>query len=169
MLHLATHGFYLDQAEYKDKVYFERYESPFEPELGALYRSGLIFSGGQRAWLGETIPQEVEDGILLPHEILELDLSGVSVVVLSACETALGDIRQEGVMGLQYSFMLAGVDCVVMSLWQVNDYATSLLMQEFYRQLAAGEPRREALRLAQEKVKAWNSDPYYWAGFIMVE
>ena len=169
VLHLATHGFYLDQAEYKDKVYFERYESPFEPELGALYRSGLIFSGGQRAWLGETIPQEVEDGILLPHEILELDLSGVSVVVLSACETALGDIRQEGVMGLQYSFMLAGVDCVVMSLWQVNDYATSLLMQEFYRQLAAGEPRREALRLAQEKVKAWNSDPYYWAGFIMVE
>ena len=119
--------------------------------------------------MGETIPQEVEDGILLPHEILELDLSGVSVVVLSACETALGDIRQEGVMGLQYSFMLAGVDCVVMSLWQVNDYATSLLMQEFYRQLAAGEPRREALRLAQEKVKAWNSDPYYWAGFIMVE
>ena len=95
-------------------------------------RSGLILSGGQPAWLGEGTSSDREDGVLLSQEIANMDFTQTDLVVLSACETALGDVSPEGVWGLQRAFKQAGVQTLVMSLWQVNDYATSLMMRSFY-------------------------------------
>ena len=170
LLHMATHGFFVPDGEARDETYFEQFRLGLFPDrsIDPLQRSGLILSGGQRAWLLGDADEE-DDGILTAREIADMHFDSLSIVVLSACETALGDIAQEGVWGLQWAFKLAGADCMLMSLWEVNDQATSLLMREFYKQLLIGKPKREAFRMAQEKVKAWNPSPYYWAAFLMIE
>lgn len=170
LLHMATHGFFVPNGEARDETYFEQFRLGLFPDrsIDPLQRSGLILSGGQRAWLLGDADEE-DDGILTAKEIADMHFDSLSIVVLSACETALGDIAQEGVWGLQWAFKLAGADCMLMSLWEVNDQATSLLMREFYKQLLIGKPKREAFRMAQEKVKAWNPSPYYWAAFLMIE
>lgn len=171
LLHMATHGFFVPNGEARDETYFEQFRLGLFPDrsIDPLQRSGLILSGGQRAWLLGNTTDEEDDGILTAKEIADMHFDSLSIVVLSACETALGDIAQEGVWGLQWAFKLAGADCMLMSLWEVNDQATSLLMREFYKQLLIGKPKREAVRMAQEKVKAWNPSPYYWAAFLMIE
>ncbi len=142
MLHFATHG--LLHAEY--------------PEL-----SGLVFSLVDE----KGRPQ---DGFLRAHEIRSLDLP-VDLVVLSACETALGpEIRGEGVMGLPRAFQEAGASRVVVSLWDVDDRATAELMRRFYESMSQGKlPAAAALRQAQLSMSrelAWHS-PAYWAGFVL--
>ncbi len=97
--------------------------------------------------------------------------TGARLVVLSACETALGkEIRGEGLMGLTRGFFYAGADTVISSLWQVPDRATSELMRRFYvEMLQNGRPPATALRLAQlefRKERRWR-DPYYWAAFVV--
>ena len=134
-----------------------------------MQRSGLIMAGGQNAWMGGAIPSNCDDGILLAEEIASMDLSGTDLVVLSACETGLGDITSDGVFGLQRAFKMAGVQTLVMSLWKVDDNATSLMMQTFYEQLLSGKTKREAFRLAQAVVRNKYPEPYYWAGFIMMD
>jgi CHAT domain-containing protein len=111
------------------------------------------------------------NGFLPAYEVYNLRLNA-DLVVLSACQTALGeDIRGEGLVGLTRAFMYAGTPRVVASLWRVPDSATAALMERFYRALLAGNRRpAEALRLAQESVRAerrWSA-PYYWAGFTLV-
>jgi CHAT domain-containing protein len=102
------------------------------------------------------------------------------MVVLSACETALGDIyTAEGVYGLQRGFKMAGVNSILMSLWKVDDAATMMLMTEFYRNFLSGMSKRESLLEAQDKVRNFRgyingekrkfSDPKYWAGFILLD
>ena len=118
ILHLSTHGFV---------------DRPNEQDV--MQRSGLILSYGARAWEGKPVLKDAEDGILTAAEIAALDLSGTDVVVLSACNTALGEITTEGVWGLQRAFKLAGVQTIVMSLWAVDDEATAVLMQYFYEEL----------------------------------
>jgi CHAT domain-containing protein len=110
-------------------------------------------------------------GFLPAYEVYNLRLNA-DLVVLSACQTALGeDIRGEGLVGLTRAFMYAGTPRVVASLWRVPDSATAALMERFYRALLI-EKRRpaEALRLAQQSVRAerrWSA-PYYWAGFTLI-
>ena len=137
----------------------------------SLKRSGLILAGAQKAWLGEPIPDEVEDGILLAEEIAAMDLTGTDLVVLSACETGLGEITSEGVFGLQRAFKKAGVQTIIMSLWMVDDGATSLFMQTFYKHWLDGKSKHEAFAIAQRTVREDKdySDPKYWAGFIMLD
>lgn len=171
IIHLATHGFFFKDEETKAKPFFEildMEQHQYRPD-NSLKRSGLILAGGQRAWLGEPIPDQVEDGILLAEEIAAMDLSGTDLVVLSACETGLGEITSEGVFGLQRAFKKAGVQTLVMSLWKVHDTATSLMMRTFYENLLAGKSKREAFATAQQTVKAEYKDPYYWASFIMLD
>ena len=111
-----------------------------------------------------------QDGFLQLHDVYNLKLSA-DLVVLSACQTALGkDIRGEGLVGLTRGFMYAGAARVVASLWQVDDAATAELMREFYTaMLTKGKPPAEALRAAQ--VRMWEHDrwssPYYWAAFTL--
>ena len=93
------------------------------------------------------------------------------MVVLSACQTALGYVKSEGVYGLQRAFKLAGVNSLIMSLWKVDDDATQLLMTSFYKNLMNGMPKREALINAQKEVRETPgfNDPYNWAAFILLD
>ncbi len=124
-------------------------------------RSGIVLS-----------PEGAEDGVLRLHEILALDLNA-DLVVLSACETGLGKlVRGEGLIGMSKAFLYAGASRVVVSLWQVNDVATSALMQSFYRKMNAGALPARALREA--KIEMLRSGipgyqhPYYWAPFVLL-
>ena len=133
-------------------------------------RSGLLLAGCNHILNHETIPENSEDGILTAQEIASLDLRGLDLVVLSACETGLGDISSgEGVFGLQRGFKKAGAQTIIMSLWEVDDYATQLLMVEFFKKLGSGLSKRDAFNAAQEYVKSKTSDPKYWAAFIIVD
>ncbi len=172
IIHIATHGFFLKDEQAKQKQFMMQMigdESDHTPRDNSMKRSGLILSGGQKAWLGETVPERVDDGVLLSEEISVLDLRGTDLVVLSACNTALGDVNSEGVFGLQRAFKMAGVETIVMSLWQVSDEATSLMMQTFYEKLLSGKTKREAFMESQEEVKSRYSEPYYWASFILLD
>ncbi|MEN6483623.1 MAG: CHAT domain-containing protein, partial [Syntrophobacteraceae bacterium] len=178
ILHIATHGFFLpDQAPPGDRE--DRQDDTLKGAEdrragfltrameNPLLRSGLVLAGAN-AWLkGLRLPPEAGDGILTGEDASGLDLLSTDLVVLSACETGLGDIRVgEGVFGLRRAFLLAGAKTLVMSLWKVPDAQTQMLMEEFYRRILAGQPRAEALRGAQLKVKEIYPDPVYWGAFV---
>jgi CHAT domain-containing protein len=132
-----------------------------------MLRSGLALAG-VNSWLkGGSPPAEAEDGLLTAEDITGLDLLGTQLVVLSACETGLGEIHVgEGVFGLGRAFVLAGAKTLVMSLWKVPDQQTQELMEDFYRRLLDGQPRAEALRQAQLALKARYPNPLFWGAFI---
>ena len=108
------------------------------------------------------------DGILRADEIAKLDLNGCRLVVLSACQTGLGEYNSEGVYGLQRAFKLAGVQSVLMSLWSVDDKATAELMTEFYRNLITGQEPDEALVVAQRALREKGYSPDKWAAFVLL-
>jgi len=116
--------------------------------------SGLLLAGDNS-----------NDGMLTVGELYDLQLNA-DLVTLSACETALGKIANgDDVVGFTRGFLYAGTNSIVSSLWQVDDRATSILMQAFYRLLGT-QDKRSALREAQLKVKeTYNTHPYYWAAF----
>ncbi|HEX9824928.1 MAG TPA: tetratricopeptide repeat protein [Actinomycetota bacterium] len=177
ILHLATHGFFLaDQP--RDP---EREAAPLEvrdasDSLGPLrgpglenplLRSGLALAGANTFLTSGTLPPDAEDGILTAEDVSGLDLLGTELVVLSACETGLGEVRVgEGVFGLRRAFVLAGARTLVMSLWKVPDVQTRELMEDFYARLKAGEPRAEALRQAQLDLARTYPHPWFWGAFI---
>lgn len=134
-----------------------------------MLRSELMLAGGNRAWQGDTIPDTIEDGILTAKEISHLNLRETDLVVLSACETGLGDISSEGVFGLQRAFKQAGAQTIIMSLWNVKDEATQYLMTNFYSYLMQGASKREAFIQARNKCREQYHDPVSWAGFIMLD
>ena len=158
VLHIATHGFFLPTDE---KMSGDQ----------SLVQSGLLLSGANYAWQNLPIPDGVEDGILTAKEISFMDLRKTDLVVLSACQTALGEITGEGVFGLQRGFKKAGVRTIIMSLWPVDDNATLLMMTEFYANLTKGMSKRDAFLAAQNKVKTTEGlgNPRYWAAFIMLD
>ena len=178
ILHIATHGFYWSDSTAQKKDYFTQRilrsdsRQPVMPAIDPLNRCGLLFAGAQIAWSGHSadLPEGVQDGILTAKEISLLDLRDADLVVLSACETGVGEINSDGVFGLQRAFKQAGARTIIMSLWPVNDYATQLLMTEFYRNwLTLKQSKREAFRNAQNTVRAEYEEPVYWAGFIMLD
>ena len=169
LLHMATHGFYLPYSFAESTDLGVDHEKLIAATPNALVRSGLILSNGGRAWKGESIPQGVEDGILQANEIAGINLSGTSLLVLSACETALGDISSDGVYGLQRAFKMAGVETIIMSLWEVDDRVTSLFMTYFYEAWTSGKTKHAAFVSAQKKLIKQYPDPYYWAAFIMLD
>jgi CHAT domain-containing protein/tetratricopeptide (TPR) repeat protein len=170
ILHLATHGFFLPDPVQKKKQEFEgSTTNTFKLSDDPMMRSGIILAGANRVWSGLPPIDGIEDGIVTAYEIAQLDLRNTDLVVLSACETALGDIRgTEGVFGLQRGFKLAGVKSLLLSLWKVPDKETSELMTAFYRYYINGNSARVALRKAQMEMKQ-KYRPYYWAAFVLVE
>jgi len=136
-----------------------------------LLRSGLALAGANRARRGLPLPSAAGNGVLLAADVLGLDLLGTELVVLSACETGLGDIHAtEGVYGLRRTFLLAGAQTLITSLWSVPDLATRTLMIELYQQILAGQPRSDALRSAQRSIRGnpQTRHPFYWGAFICV-
>ena len=137
-------------------------------------RSGLIFAGADNKWFGDELPQGVDDGFLTSLEISALDFHKTELVVLSACETGKGSIEGDGVFGLQRGFKMAGVKSIIMSLWKVDDDATSRLMIEFYNNwITEGMSKHDALKQAKKTIRAntakgWDN-PFYWAGFILLD
>src|SRR5262249_6428488 len=128
---------------------------------------GVALAGGNAFLRGGAPPEGAEDGLLTAADVAGMDLLGTELVVLSACETGLGQVHaSEGVFGLRRAFVVAGAKTLVMSLWKVPDEQTQELMIDFYRRLLAGVPRAEALRQAQLQLKRRYPDPYYWGAFI---
>ena len=178
IIHIATHGFYWEDYKAKKEKFFSQRSSdiggeiPRNPSIDPLDRCGLLFAGANTALSGHSdrLPEGVQDGILTAKEISTMDLRDADIVVLSACETGLGDISGEGVFGLQRAFKMTGVRSILMALWKVDDKATQILMTSFYRHYTKGKTKREALRLAQQEVrKSGYTDPYYWAGFVLLD
>ena len=178
LLHLATHGFYWTerQAERNTKVRFLSAYRNQRADDRVMVRSGLLFTGANAALNGEVLPLSIDDGILTSREIADLDLRGLSLLVLSACQTGLGDVMGDGVFGLQRGFKKAGAQSILMSLWSVDDEATHLLMNRFYANLAAHMEKYDALRDAQQYVRRYVTpdgrsfaSPYFWAAFILLD
>ena len=158
MLHIATHGFYWTETEARqtkdlDFLMMGDNNQSRYVEDKALTRSGLLLSGANIALKGNPLPEGLEDGILTAKELAGLDLRGLDLVVLSACQTGLGEITGDGVFGLQRGFKKAGANTLLMSLWKVDDNATQLLMTQFYKNLLAGKSKFESLREAQKYVR----------------
>ncbi|MEZ5044097.1 MAG: CHAT domain-containing tetratricopeptide repeat protein [Saprospiraceae bacterium] len=174
ILHIATHGyFYPDPQEKNAQTDPLPDESPaFQNSTHPMIRAGLLLAGSEQAYTTGKGPQDREDGVLTAYEISQLDLSNTELVVLSACETGLGDIEgNEGVYGLQRAFKIAGAKYLIMSLWKVNDKATLEFMSSFYEQwLNKKRSIPEAFRKTQTFMKQQYPDsPYLWAGFVLVE
>jgi hypothetical protein len=182
ILHLATHGFFLPDQERDpnregrgldyDFGGFARAKDGLGRLSGPMMENPMLRSGlalaGANTWLkaGDP-PEEAEDGLLTAEDVTVLDLLSTELVVLSACETGLGQVHVgEGVFGLRRAFVLAGAKTLVMSLWKVPDEQTRELMEAFYGRLLAGKGRAEALREAQLAMKAKYPDPFYWGAFI---
>ena len=189
VLHVATHGFFLSErataAAGSRGLVLEGLPAAGPPSAGpppltggapgagppgralsqenALIRSGLALSGANKHVSGD------DDGILTALEASGLDLWGTKLVVLSACETGVGEVRNgDGVHGLRRALVNAGAEAQVMSLWKVDDEATRDLMIDFYKRLVSGEGSTEALRQAQRGLlgREAHQHPYYWASFI---
>ena len=162
-LHIATHGFYWTEREAQQlkKLNFlqldDNNRSPYVEDK-ALTRSGLLMSGANNALMGIEMPEEIDNGILTAKEIAGLDLRGLDLVVLSACQTGLGEITGDGVFGLQRGFKKAGAQSLLMSLWKVDDQATQMLMTQFYANLIKGQSKYEALREAQRYVRDYETE-----------
>ena len=172
VLHLATHGFFFPDPVIEssnDKLFIEGKSKIFKSSDDPMMRSGLVFSGANKYWGQSNENQAEDDGILTANEISNLDLSACQLVVLSACETGLGEVKgSEGVFGLQRAFKMAGVKNIIMSLWKVPDTQTAELFNIFYSECFAGKTIHEAFKMAQSKMKEKYS-PYYWAGFVLLE
>ncbi len=187
ILHIATHGFWYSKSLSSDHTFFERMPLDDDP----LDRCGLIMAGGAAGFgsgsfaddgladsvsgsgyfVGGGRPGSADDGILLGSEIAGMDLSSVDLVVLSACNSGLGDISYEGVAGLQRAFRQAGAGSVIMTFSSVSDEATVLLMRYFYDALFAGSDVRAAFNCAISRMRRDPrfSAPDYWAPFVLID
>ncbi len=172
VLHLATHGFaFADPlvAQPDSNVNVQTGGTTFRRIANPLFRTGLLMAGANRVWQGGRPALGEDDGILTAYEVANLDLANTKLVVLSACETALGDIRgSEGVFGLQRAFKMAGAQHLLLSLWPVPDQVTSDLMTLFYKNWK----KHQTIRRAYEKTQAQMRQMYppaIWASFVLVE
>jgi CHAT domain-containing protein len=153
ILHIATHGFFVNS-----------YDELTDPML----RSGVVLAGINN-YLKNGEKLQNEDGILNASEAMLLNLSNTELVILSACETGLGEVQQgEGVYGLQRALKMAGTKTLMMSLWKVDDLATTQLMSFFYAELMAGKTKTQAFHAAQLAVKEKYKNPLYWGAFVMI-
>lgn len=154
ILHVSTHGFFHDSGSFTNPM----------------QNSGLLFANSQKYWANDSLVSSIndDDGILRADEISKLDLNGCRLVVLSACQTGLGEYNSEGVYGLQRAFKLAGAQSILMSLWSVDDRGTAELMTEFYNGLIASKEPDGALVSAQHSLRAKGYSPDKWAAFVIL-
>ncbi len=184
IIHIATHGFFfpdpdlITNAEKKDSTNSETWMfrsgnktqgvTNFILNKNPLMRSGLVFAGANEVWINAKSNAK-EDGVLTAQEVANIDLRKTNLVVLSACETGLGDIKgTEGVYGLQRAFKMAGVKYLIMSLWQVPDAETVEFMTLFYSKLTQNKDVKKSFSETQKLMRK-KYDPFYWAAFALIE
>ncbi len=165
VLHIATHGFFVKDSkiEKEDIGVNKTLENP-------LLKSGLLFTGAAELLSDNNIYNfNKKDGILTAYEAMNLKLDHTELVVLSACETGLGEIKSgEGVYGLQRSFLVAGSQNIIMTLFKVNDAVTQELITEFYKRWLRTGDKRGAFFQAKKLIKDKYEEPIYWGSFVMI-
>ncbi len=168
LLHIATHGYFLQDVEQSGSGFGVHMDNAAD---NPLLRSGLLLAGAGKTVTGKAEPnlQSNDNGILTAYEAMNLNLEGTELIVLSACETGLGEVKAgEGVYGLQRAFQVAGADALIMSLWKVDDAATQQLMTNFYSNWLKLGNKQKAFKQAQLQLMTKFKDPYYWGAFIMM-
>lgn len=169
IVHIATHGFDLNSQHIQQGGSFSFRISDLQAD-DPLSLCGLLFSGANYVLRGGKQAEGIESGILTAREISRLNMSGTQLVVLSACRTGVGEMRDDGVFGLQRGFKKAGANTLLMSLWKVDDHATKIMMTSFYEALMQGHSKRDAYLRAQAAVKERGfNEPSYWASFVMLD
>jgi CHAT domain-containing protein len=171
ILHIATHGYFLENTVENAEDTRAFGIEPMKAYENPLLRSGLLLAGADRA-INEMNTKENkdnDDGILNAFEAMVLDLDNTDLVILSACQTGLGEIKNgEGVYGLQRSFQVAGASSVITSLWEVSDEGTQDLMSAFYKYWLQSGDKHGAFRKAQLEIKEKYKYPFYWGAFVLV-
>ena len=167
VLHIATHGYFLQDV---DKASWPIGVSADNAKDNVLLRSGLMLTGASENDQMNAGLDSTSNGIITSYEAMNLDLKGTDLVVLSACETGLGEIKAgEGVYGLQRAFIVAGAEALVMSLWKVDDGATQQLMNSFYTNWTKSGDKQKAFKQAQLQLMTKYKEPFYWGAFVMME
>jgi CHAT domain-containing protein len=168
LIHIATHGYFLKDVETGGNAFGVSAENASD---NPLLRSGLMLAGASKTISGVSQPnlESNDNGVLTAYEAMNLNLEGTSLVILSACETGLGEVKSgEGVYGLQRAFFVAGADALIMSLWKVDDAATQLLMTNFYTNWIKLHDKQKAFKQAQLQLMTKYKEPYYWGAFVMI-
>ena len=167
VLHIATHGFFMNDVTFDDRAQsFEVNQNDLNSN--PLLRSGILLTGSAKT-IASNQHSFGDDGVVTAYEAMNLNLDNTELVVLSACETGLGEVRNgEGVYGLQRSFIVAGAQNVIMSLWKVDDNTTQQLMSGFYSRWLSGMDKFQSFYEAQLEIKEEHSDPYHWGAFILL-
>lgn len=181
LLYIGSHGYYLEETLSADDslyLYGQYRTTVLSPEEKSMYKSGIIMRNSP------DYQKIMSNKFLTAKEISLLDLSSTKLACVSACSTGLGTITTEGVYGLQRGFKLAGVQSLLVSLWDVDDKATEILISAFYDYLRLGQTKYDALKNAQNAVRQYvesdnysinlgdrhiYKDPYYWAGFVLID
>lgn len=170
ILHIATHSYYqpnleLDHADMASRFWSDNNSRSKQSFENPLLRSGIVLSGAN-------YPEDnpTDDGYLTALEFASMDLRGTQMVVVSGCESGMGDVfAGEGVYGLKRAIAVAGAQSTLLSLWKVDDRATAAFMKDFYAFLDNGLAKDKALSLTQSKfrdhpIPLWR-EPYVWAAF----
>lgn len=168
LMHIATHGYFLQDVEKAGSAFGINIENAND---NPLLRSGIMLAGAASTVSGSRMPNlgSNDNGILTAYEAMNLNLEGTNLIVLSACETGLGDVKAgEGVYGLQRAFLVAGADALIMSLWKVDDAATQQLMTNFYSNWIKLGDKQKAFKQAQLQLMTKYKEPYYWGAFVMM-
>ncbi|WP_353481740.1 CHAT domain-containing tetratricopeptide repeat protein [Haliscomenobacter sp.] len=161
VIHFATHGFTFRDTLLRSAFHYTVLQNP-------LLRSGLVLAGANDRLLRDSL--HLEDGILTAFEISGFNVQGTKLVVLSACDSGLGEIRrEEGVFGLSRAFKMAGAKALLLSLWEAPDEETAEFMTGFYQRWLNGKSLREAFWKTRDKMRKRYTDPQKWAGFVLWE
>ncbi|WP_296618411.1 CHAT domain-containing protein [Marivirga sp.] len=165
VFHIATHGFFTEKEDRNPGNSFNKNELSDNP----LLNTGLLLKGAGDVLAKTRFNYNIEPGILTAYEAMNLNLDKTDLVVLSACETGLGEVHGgEGVFGLQRSFLVAGAKTLVMSLFKVSDEATEKLMVSFYEKWLETGDKRQAFIDAKKEIRNEYKDPIYWGAFVMI-
>ncbi len=167
IFHIATHGFFTPAEEVNESERLVQSEG--SAANNPLLRTGLLLTGAGDLLKETTYNYNAESGILTAYEAMNLNLDQTELVVLSACETGLGELAVgEGVYGLQRAFLVAGAKVLIMSMFKVDDEATQKLMTKFYQKWLETGQMRESFVAAKKELRNEYQDPIYWGAFIMI-
>lgn len=171
ILHIATHGYFLEGNASSNGGSRSFGVEPSRAINNPLLRSGLLLTGADETILNfnDRDNIDIDDGVLNAYEAMVMQLDQTQLVVLSACQTGLGDIKTgEGVYGLQRAFQIAGTQTIITSLWEVSDEGTQELMSEFYKNWLQSGDEYDAFRKARLHIKDKYQYPYYWGAFVLI-